>query len=903
MTRPARRTAVSVALLVVATLLAGAPAGGTAAQPMARAPAPPVEDARGTWQVTPLGTGRYAVAWTSPGPLPTTSDRPRVVGPVSVAVGTTRVDGRSVRATIAAPAPPDVDDLGVVLSGRRIDEPEPAPVARRGDRPPAPLDLAGTVTLDHDPATPGPHAVVSGDYTLAPLAVPGMAAPVEMVGHVVEPAPEAVTGPRPLVLLLHGRHAYCYQPGDEDAWTETWPCAAPFQEVPSHLGYDYLQQVLASQGYATVSVRANGINAQDEQVADGGASARAAVVVAHLDHWATIAADHQVDLRRVVLAGHSRGGEGVARAAIRIPLSAPYRVVGQVLVAPTDFGWQTSAYVPTVTLLPFCDGDLSDLQGQRFTDTARDLTADDTALRSSVLVMGANHNFFNSVWSPGVGPAPAGDDWSGAPRRECGSRAATRLTDVEQRAVATAYVVGAVQLFASGDQRVLPLFDGTRARVASQGRAQVLSHAIGGGRSVRSPLRPATPAAPDSASTRVCRGAVGPRGTAACLTDGWRGGATPHWNLVGDLAPTRSFLEVAWTAAGQSGGLLLAQPLDLTGRRLEVRTIVDPRSPVALRVRITDAAGRTALLTPAGGGLLPALGGHPDVQKLWAQALVVDPADTAVDLTRITRVDLVPLTGRGRVWVADLSAAPSSLAPVPERRLPVLDLDRLTVAEGDRGTPVVRLPFRLTGALAEAARIVVVTGSPWRHDAHRLTVDLAPGGAGGSVPVSHEADRRADRRRIVTEVTAWPTRNVMTDSYLGRVTVVDDDPRPRLRVRTDRRRVVEGQAARWTVSVDRPADFDVPIALSVVESRRPALRVGDVTGEWIGSHLGVVDPRRALWRTDVTTFRSLRPGRSAVRLSIPTRRDGLSEGPETLRVRLEVGRRTLVRTVTVVDAR
>ena len=86
------------------------------------------------------------------------------------------------------------------------------------------------------------------------------------------------------------------------------------------------------------------------------------------------------------------------------------------LVAPTDFGAQTAPYVPTVTLLPYCDGDVSDLQGQRFTDVARDLTADDTSLKSSVLVMGANHNFFNTEWTPGLAAAPACDDWGGDER-------------------------------------------------------------------------------------------------------------------------------------------------------------------------------------------------------------------------------------------------------------------------------------------------------------------------------------------------------------------------------------------------------------------------------------------------------------------------------------------------------
>lgn len=902
MTRPARRTAAAAAAAVV--LVAALLAAGAGAAALARPETGAQDDAggRGTWAVQALGQGRYDVAWTSPDPLPMTADRPRVTAPRSAAVGSATVRGRTVRATVTASAAPAADDLGVVLSGQVLDDPSPGPASRAAPVPTAPLDLPGVVTLDHDPGAPGPFPVVSDDYTLPPLTVRGLPEPVEMVGHVVEPAPEAATGPRPLVLLLHGRHGVCYLPGDEAAWTETWPCQAPFEEVPSHLGYDYLQRVLASQGYATVSVRVNGINMQDEQAPDGGAGARAEAVVAHLEHWATVAAAHQLDLRRVVLVGHSRGGEGVARAAIRIPLTAPYRIVGQVLVAPSDFGWQTSPYVPSVTLLPFCDGDLSDLQGQRFTDTARDLTRDDTSFKSSVLVMGANHNYFNTVWSPSGNPVPAGDDWAGPARRECGTRNAERLTAAEQRSVATAYVAGAVQLFASGDQRALPLFDGSRARVVSQGRAQVLSHAIGGGRSLRAPHLSASPAPAHGASTRLCRGAVEPGRSRSCADGVASSATTPHWNVEGDLAPTRQFLEIAWTAAGQSGGLRLAEPLDLSGRRLEVRTIVDPQASAAFQVRITDADGRSAVLTPVGGGVLPALGRQAEVRKLWAQSLVVDPSTAAVDLTRVTEVDLVALTGHGRAWVVDLSAAPPTLAAVPERRLPTLDLGRLTVEEGDRGTPVVRLPFRVSGVVAEPAQVVLVA-SGWDYGVQRrVVVDLAPGSTGGSVAVSHEADRRADRRRLVTDVTAWATRNVVTDGYLGGVTVVDDDPRPRLRVSTDRHRVVEGEPALWTVAFQRPADLDVPVSLSVVRSPAPALRVGDVRRRWIETHLGVADADRPLWRTTVAAFGTLGPRRATLHLRIPTRRDGVREGPETLRVRIDVGRRSIVRTVTVVDA-
>ena len=232
-----------------------------------------------------------------------------------------------------------------------------------------------------------------------------------------------------------------------------------------------------------------------------------------------------------------------------------------------------------------------------------------------------------------------------------------RLSAAEQRSVGLAYVAGAARLFIHDATEFLPLYDGSAARVESTGDAVVLSHAIGGGRELRKPgidtrLAPAT-----SAETQLCSGAYSYRSPGPDLCGRFSDGSwsMPHWPERDEFAPKRRAFEMSWSAPGQTGGLSLDEPLDLSTRRLELRTIVDPAvGDVSLRARLVDAAGAAAVLTPEGGSDLAALPGN-----LWAQALVVDPAAaTTLDLTRIVGIGLVGESQSGRIWVLDVAAAP-----------------------------------------------------------------------------------------------------------------------------------------------------------------------------------------------------------------------------------------------------
>ena len=897
------RTVLTAALVgLLALTLAPGSSGASPARPdspSARAGVP----AEGQWQVNRSGPGTYEVRWRSPRRLPVTSDRATIVldgAPIGVPL--LGADGRTVETTVRATERPDPADLDVVLSGDRLDH---AGLDQAADTAP-PTTPRRSPLLADDPAEPGAYDVVSSDYELDPVKLPRMRQPIEMVGHVVEPAPTADTGPRPLVVFLHGRHSYCYDPTDsgEDGWD--WPCEPPLAEIPSHLGYDYIQQVLASQGFATVSVRVNGINAQDFRLADGGADARAEIVQRHLDHWTTLAGDHQVDLSRVVLVGHSRGGEGVNRASIQIPLDAPYRVVGQVLLAPTDFGTQTAPYVPTVTVLPYCDGDVFDLQGQRFTDSSRDLADDDTSLKSSVMVLGANHNYFNTEWTPGIAQAPANDDWYGR-NGICGASSPTRLSAADQRDVGVAYVAGAARLFAQDAQEYLPLFDGSVVHPPSIGASDVRSHAIGGGRELRRPGVDTGLSLASGAETSFCQGVLSDGSISACGRDGGLYGQVPHWYDAGEFAPARRELELTWSQAGQTGGLVFDEPLDLSTDRLELRTIVDPDlGDVRLRLRLTDAGGDSAVITPEGDGIVRALPVDRRVGKRWAQAVVADPgAATGIDLAQVVRLDVIGDSSDGRVWILDVAAAPATLAAPPERRLPLLSLGSATVAEGDsRGTSVARLPFTVTGGSTRPSQLTVgILDQSDRRSRDRLRLDLAPGQTEGSIRYEYTGNTVDDEARRRISYAAFAVRGAMTDKYDGQLTLLDDDPAPRLRVRTPKR-VAEGSAITIRATLSKLTGYDSWLGLQVVRGSGsgPRLAVGDLPARWLEAHYvkdtGAGQP---LHRAGLYLYDRMRAGDGSVTLRVPVRADRVREGTERVTFSIRFNRTKVTRTVRVVD--
>ncbi|MFC9341743.1 alpha/beta hydrolase family protein [Streptomyces sp. NPDC057020] len=874
------------------------------------------------WQVSGTGARRQLV-WTAPEPVPMGDARvtfhagDRLLGhPVGAR------DGRSFRLPLQDLRLTEGTQLRVTAGGRRLDASGPARSARltpsdpsgtsgtsdpSGPSAPAALPGAPLPANGVDPGVPGRYRPVSGEYDLKSVRLPGFPEPVEMRATVVGPA--GAPGKRPVVLFLHGRHGTCYTPGSEDV-TGDWPCAVGSKPIPSHQGYLKAQRLLASQGYVTLSISANGINGQDFRAEDGGAQARSSLIRQHLARWADWSADRAAapaavrrssaaDLSRVLLVGHSRGGEGVNRAALDSLTPPPadqdgyrgpvrWKILGTVPIGPTIFGNNPAPDVPSMTVLPGCDGDVSDLQGQNFVDGTRGVSRG-AALHSAVYMVGANHNFFNSEWTPGQAQAPAFDDfWSDEQTDPvCSPGTRTRLTAAQQQAAGATYIAAAARLFVAGDDRVRPLLDGTGRRAPSAGPVRALSHAVGAHRTPA--FVPGLSALTVSGGGRLCA-QVDPDPGRACLSPD-AGGASPHfayWEAAPE--PGRDAVALEWSRPGTPVAVRSARPVSLAGSgSLALRVIVPPNSTgTELDIAVTDASGRRAHL---GRTRVDGLPGSERTTSYWAREVRV-PLSAAVrsglDLKRIAALELTPRTAAGRAWLMDAWGWRPGTPAVRPAALARVDVGRLTVEEGDSGVRTYRVPVRVSGQGSGQVRLFVP--DPATGETTSRTVTVRPGRHDIDVPVEVRGNDRFGYD-VTHDAFVKAVRGTAVGAHRGGVTVRNDDPMPKVTVAPVADSVTEGAALTWRVTLSEPADAEISGHVSFLPPvGGTELTTADLDQAWLKEQLGEVPatptPLSQIEFGGLNLPVSVPVGATTAEVSVPTAEDAVSEPEESLRAQL-----------------
>jgi dienelactone hydrolase len=252
-------------------------------------------------------------------------------------------------------------------------------------------------------------------------------------------------GPFPLVLVVHGNHN---------------------MKDFSDPGYGYLGELLASRGYILVSVDENFINGNLRGENDG----RGWLLLKHLELWRAFNDStgrpffHKVDMSRIALMGHSRGGEAVAVAAAfnrltHYPDDATQKfnfnfdIKSIVAIAPVDGQYQPAGKPTPVTNVNYLvihgshDGDVSTFTGLRQFQRIR-FTDGGPWMKSAVYVYRANHGQWNTVWG----------NKDGGPRSGRFLDLRALITPEEQRQFGKVYISSFLEATLRGKQEYLPLF-------------------------------------------------------------------------------------------------------------------------------------------------------------------------------------------------------------------------------------------------------------------------------------------------------------------------------------------------------------------------------------------------------------------------------------------------------------
>ncbi|MFD3453085.1 Ig-like domain repeat protein [Streptomyces sp. NPDC058691] len=810
------------------------------------------------WSVT-QAAGGYVVSLTMDAALPVKNDAPELLADgVDLGPATESADGRTLTLTSPDTSLATAKSItwqwssgGDSTATGPTTLPSAAAQAKALKRLSAtPNGVGGSGATSGDPTTNGTSPYTIADYNFGAQSIPladigGIRG--ELEGRIYLPSG---AGTHPLVVFVHGRHSSCYNLTTLRG-ASGWPCPAGTSPILSYAGYDGAGEALAADGYTVVSISANAINANDNQLSpDDGAITRGQLVLDTLTMLkkanqgepvsyhdaatdqdvtldqaltagqathpaATLTASQLVgtmDFSKIGLMGHSRGGEGVVTAGtLNAGLADPWNIKSVFALAPIDFTRATLPDVVTTTLLPYCDGDVSDQQGQHFYADSRGNTFSDDVQRSDIWVMGTDHNFYNTSWTP---PYPGGsDDWSNANDPVCGTSATAlasgkniRLTAEQQNQVGAAYISGFFELTLGGQTQYQGMFDGTQQEPPSvAGFADVRTVAEQPS-SLRKDITSFKSTSPligttAGATATVCANKYGrtvPEPLPYCTNPGstLTNQQVPYWTPASFApnVPLNPMTHLTWTATtGALGVTIPAAQQNVSGYE-EMTVNMSPDESVTtgtdMTLSVTDSSGHTwsdlvSDLNTWGVTRMPA-SPSTNLGKIVLQQVHV-PTETlataGLDLKHIAKVTFTAAVGvdavtTGGVYLSDLGFDNQGVGtPDPHTRTTV-NVASTTAEEGSGpGTDDVAVYLSQPSTTPVTAYLTVVGSATGKVGLAMQPVTFQPGTTCQAVTVPVTGDTVAG----ATPTTAYKigvsnsTNAVLGSQDFGTLTVREED--------------------------------------------------------------------------------------------------------------------------------
>ena len=371
-----------------------------------------------------------------------------------------------------------------------------------------------------DPTLPGPDSVTKVEYYGGSVMMSAPQASGASTAAFQQPLDGALfypSGPGPfdVVILIHGNHADCLTPTGGETTTSSANCASQsvggVYDTPllNYEGYDYLAQNLASHGFIVLSLDADALTSwQTGQ--DDGTYLREQLISASLDMvyaWqdgaplyvqntpgqiettppefsTPYALAGHIDLENGVgIWGHSRGGEAVTDFVeynrTRPAPGKKYTLDAVMAWAPVDYerasvygtasNGTTPAPIAYASVLPLCDGDVSDIHGARdyMNSLYPQAEPNDPSPKIQFAFQGGDHDYTNTIWASSTsedGKGYMSTNLGGTTRADaaCGEDEPNniRLTPQDQQTLTVALTDAFMQRYVQGNMAYDPLMTG-----------------------------------------------------------------------------------------------------------------------------------------------------------------------------------------------------------------------------------------------------------------------------------------------------------------------------------------------------------------------------------------------------------------------------------------------------------